>query len=93
MDRIEALKETERLITQSRNLDYGDAIEEMAVLAQMWSAYLSHILKEPIKPYQTFDMMALLKLERNRQKPKVDNCLDLMGYGALVAEEITKNEK
>lgn len=70
------LDEAKQLVTGDRNDDYGPPSDDMARTAKLWSAYLEH----PIKPSDVPAMMILLKMSRQRHRPKRDNWVDAAGY-------------
>jgi hypothetical protein len=87
--RIEVLEEAKGLITGDREEDYGDPGSNFRCIADMWSAYLDHV----IAPHDVAAMMILLKLSRVQTSPgKRDSWVDLAGYAALGAEVAPSNK-
>ena len=84
--RDQVIDEAKRLISGDRRDQYGD--DTFKTLAVMWSAYLS----ADIKSHQVAEMLALLKIARNRHKPKLDSYIDGIGYLAFAAEEAFGND-
>lgn len=76
-------QEAQRLVRGDRRKDYGDVGDSFGRIANLWSIYLG-------KPGLIHDrdvamMMVLLKVSRDKGKPKRDNLVDIAGY-ALCAE-------
>ena len=84
--RDQVTDEAKRLIGGDRRNQYGD--DTFQTLAVMWSAYMG----AEIKAHQVAEMLALLKIARNRHKPKLDSYIDGIGYLALAAEEAFGND-
>jgi len=84
--RDQVIDEAKRLIGGDRRDQYGD--DTFQTLAVMWSAYLA----AEIKAHQVAEMLALLKIARNRHKPKLDSYIDGIGYMALAAEQAFGND-
>ena len=80
------LEEAGKLINGDRRQQYGD--DTFKAMAVMLSGYLG--IK--IEPYQAAEIMVLVKLSRNRHKPKLDSFVDGAGYLALAAEEAFGND-
>ena len=84
--RDQVIEQAQHLIGGDRREQYGD--DTFRTLAVMWSAYLGI----EIKSHQTAEMLALLKIARNRHRPKLDSYIDGIGYLALAAEEAFGND-
>lgn len=84
--RDQVIEEAQRLIGGDRRDQYGD--DTFQTVAVMWSAYLG----VEVKPHQVAEMLAILKIARNRHKPKLDSFIDGIGYLALAAEEAFGND-
>jgi len=84
--RNQVIDEAKRLINGDRADQYGESSFE--ALAGMWSIYLGH----KITPAQSAEMLAILKIVRNRHQPKLDSFIDGIGYLALAAEEAFGND-
>ena len=82
MKRSDVLYTADSLINGDRAKDYGEASENFAVIAQMWSAYLG----VGVDPRDVAQMMALLKIARLRNGPHDDSSCDGCGYLALASE-------
>jgi hypothetical protein len=84
--RNEVINAAKKLINGDRKKQYGES--SFRSLAAMWSIYLGH----EITPAQSAEMLAILKIARNINKPKLDSFVDGIGYLALAAEEAFGNE-
>ena len=69
-----------------RETDYGTPLSNFSQTADMWNAYLSRKGDQPISAADVCAMMALLKIARLSHKADWDGALDLVGYGACLAE-------
>ena len=84
MNRKEILRKAESLVNGPRAKQYGDAHENHARIAQMWSV----LLDKPVTIQQVYQCMVAVKLARLIVTPDhEDSWLDICGYGALGAEE------
>tara|TARA_R100000426_G_scaffold40611_1_gene31444 strand:+ start:124 stop:387 length:264 start_codon:yes stop_codon:yes gene_type:complete len=84
MNRKEVLRKTESLINGPRAKEYGDAHENHARIAQMWSV----LLDKPVTIQQVYQCMVAVKLARLVVTPDhEDSWVDICGYGALGGEE------
>jgi hypothetical protein len=82
-DRELLLNEAKQLIMGDRNQDYGDPKDNFAVIANMWSLYLNHM----VHPHDVAAMMIIVKLSRVQTSPgKWDSWVDMAGYAALGGE-------
>lgn len=93
MTRDTVLKTAERVICKDRNQIYGGPEKSFSKIAEFWSAYLSH----EITAQDVALMMVLFKVARICTGiPKLDNCIDMVGYaacaGELMPEETHKEE-
>jgi hypothetical protein len=79
-DRTSVLVEAEGLVHGDRNAAYGPPIEDFARTAGMVSAMLAHKLKAPLTPEEVGMFMVCVKLSRQVNSPKRDNCVDGAGY-------------
>jgi len=87
MKREEVLAAAQALITRDRAESYGDAQENFARIAAIWTA----ILDTYIRPEQVALMRAGLKIARlAHDSSSSDGWLDGVGYLALGAEMATK---
>lgn len=84
MNRKEVLRKTESLVNGPRAKEYGDAHENHARIAQMWSV----LLDKPVTIQQVYQCMVAVKLARLVVTPDhEDSWVDICGYGALGGEE------
>ena len=84
MNRKEVLRKTESLVNGPRAKEYGDAHENHARIAQMWSV----LLDKPVTIQQVYQCMVAVKLARLVVTPDhEDSWIDICGYGALGGED------
>ena len=84
MNRKEILRKAESLVNGPRAKQYGDAHENHARIAQMWSV----LLDKPVTIQQVYQCMVAVKLARLVVTPDhEDSWIDICGYGALGGEE------
>ena len=76
MGKESILAEAERLVTSSRNDDYGHPADDLGRAAKIWSA----ILGIEVTAKQVALCMVGVKLSREINKPKRDNLVDGAGY-------------
>ncbi|MDA1338071.1 MAG: DUF6378 domain-containing protein [bacterium] len=82
-DRSQLLQDADELINGDRHQNYGDALDNFARIATLWSSYLGH----DIKSHDVGVMMALLKISRiSYDKTLKDSFVDALGYIALAGE-------
>lgn len=82
------LKEAEEIINGPRRESYGSADKSFQLIADLWSSYLDF----PITKRDVANLMILLKVARDQNRPKHDNQLDIIGYAAL-ADGFEKEEQ
>lgn len=75
-----------RAIIQDRGMDYGHPTDNMSRTASLWSAYL----EVPIRPDQVAMCLALVKIARSMETPKVDNFIDGAAYFAIAGQLATE---
>jgi len=84
MKRNDVLKKAKTIINGARAKEYGDAYENHARIAQMWSV----LLDKPVTVQQVYQCMVAVKLARLVVTPRhEDSWVDICGYGALGGEE------
>lgn len=84
MNRKEILNKAESLVNGPRAKEYGDAHDNHARIAQMWSV----LLDKPVTIQQVYQCMVAVKLARLVVTPDhEDSWIDICGYGALGGEE------
>ena len=70
----------------ARGVSYGHPISQHKRIAELWSAYLGY----PIQPNEVAICMALVKISRQAEDPRIDdNYTDALGYIAI-AKTITE---
>lgn len=84
-------EEALKIINGERQNVYGDPEDNFAVIARLWTAYLStedgSVTRDiRIEPADVAYMMVLLKLAREITGRKKDNAVDLLGYAMLAAD-------
>lgn len=73
------LQEVKQLVCKDRNITHGDAEDNFAVIARMWTAYLGF----PVDSLDVSAMMCLFKVSRLKaNKKNMENWHDLAGYAA-----------
>ena len=83
MNRKEVLRKTESLVNGPRAKEYGDAHENHARIAQMWSV----LLDKPVTIQQVYQCMVAVKLARLVVTPNhEDSWIDICGYAGLGGE-------
>jgi hypothetical protein len=75
-----------RAIIQDRGMDYGHPTDNMSRTASLWSAYL----EVPIRADQVAMCLALVKIARSMETPKVDNFIDGAAYFAIAGQLATE---
>ena len=89
MDRAEILEKAKQCVCKGREQDYGSPENNFQVIANMWKAYLSEQLDNPIllNGKDVAAMLALVKIARIASgHAKDDNWIDLAGYAACGGE-------
>lgn len=74
------LQEAERLVGGERNRAYGHPADDLARIAQLWTAFLGERLSSPLTARDVAMAMVLLKVAREAHAPKRDNLVDIAGY-------------
>jgi hypothetical protein len=88
MNRTDALAQADALINGPRAEDYGSFQDQMYSISSMMKG-----LDVEITPKQCALFMCCLKLKRLTTSPDIDSVLDLLGYGALIAEHFYAKEE
>lgn len=86
--RTKTLRKAESLITGDRNRTYGDPTDNFRDIAEVWTTYLKHKLRdgETISSGDTAWMMIGLKMVRAKAQPSMDNWVDAAGYAGCGSE-------
>ena len=86
MTRADILSKASEIVTKDRQDQYGNAENNFALIAQLWSA----LLGIEITPHDVGLMMIQLKVARAKTGvSKDDSYIDICGYGALAGEIAT----
>tara|TARA_E500000318_G_C3538660_1_gene203707 strand:+ start:277 stop:531 length:255 start_codon:yes stop_codon:yes gene_type:complete len=84
MKRAEVLSKAESLVNGPRAKEYGDAHENHARIAKMWSV----LLNTDVSVEQVYQCMIAVKLARLTVTPEhEDSWIDICGYAALGGED------
>lgn len=78
-----------RAIIQDRGASYGHPHDNMSRTASLWAAYL----EVPIHPHQVAMCLALVKVARSMETPKVDNFIDGAAYFAIAGQLATEENE
>jgi hypothetical protein len=90
--RERVLKEALNCVNGEREKQYGSPEDNFSRIADLWSVYLTSLFEDEkivvdIDPIDVAKMMILFKIARsNGDKDKLDNYVDMIGYGACAAE-------
>jgi len=74
---------------QDRGMDYGHPTDNMSRTARLWSAFL----EVPLTDYQVASCLALVKLARSMESPKVDTYIDAAAYMAIAGQLHTEENE
>lgn len=74
------LQEAESLVDGARQDSYGDPSRNIKDIANLWSVWLDR----KVTPKDVCIMMALLKISREKEKPKRDTLVDTCGYMYII---------
>ena len=84
MKRAEVLSKAESLVNGPRAKEYGDAHENHARIAKMWSV----LLDTEVSVEQVYQCMIAVKLARLTVTPEhEDSWIDICGYAAVGGED------
>ena len=96
--RQKVLEEALKCVNGEREKQYGNPEDNFRRIADLWSTYLTSLFEDEkivvdIDPIDVAKMMILFKIARsNGDKDKLDNYVDILGYGACAAEIFEKSE-
>ena len=97
--REKVLKEALNCVNGEREKQYGSPEDNFRRIADLWSVYLTSLFEDEkivvdIDPIDVAKMMVLFKIARsNGDEDKLDNYIDILGYGACAAEIFESSEK
>lgn len=97
--RERVLKEALNCVNGEREKQYGSPEDNFSRIADLWSVYLTSLFEDEkivvdIDPIDVAKMMILFKIARsNGDKDKLDNYVDILGYGACAAEIFENGNK
>jgi len=81
MTRQELLQAAQEAVTRGE-ASHASPELSLKVIADYWSTYLGFT----VTAQDVGNMMILLKMARQRQRPNVDNYVDMAGYAAITVE-------
>jgi len=92
MNRIEILEAATNCITRDRAATHGNAEDNFAQIAAVWTWWLNERLNAPIDAYDVAQMMSLFKKARAKgNKHHLDNFVDDASYSVLAGEIANKS--
>jgi len=97
--REKVLKEALKCVNGEREKQYGSPEDNFRRIADLWSTYLTSLFEDEkivvdIDPIDVAKMMILFKIaQSNGDKDKLDNYVDILGYGACAAEIFENSEQ
>lgn len=87
MNRQEILDASRDCITRDRAATHGDAEDNFAQIAAVWTWWLNERLSAPVTAYDVAQMMSLFKKARAKaNKQHIDNFVDDASYSVLAGE-------
>jgi hypothetical protein len=87
MNRQEILDASRDCITRDRAATHGDAEDNFAQIAAVWTWWLNERLSAPVTAYDVAQMMSLFKKARAKaNRHHADNFVDDVGYSAIAGE-------
>jgi len=91
--RVEMLLETIELVSQNRNIDYGEPVQNMARTAEILAAYMGDRTGRSLEAQDVAVFGIILKLGRLAENPlHKDSVLDIAGYASILFECIEKEK-
>ena len=91
--RVEMLREVELLVSQNRNIDYGEPVQNMARTAEILAAYMGDRTGRSLEAQDVAVIGIILKLGRLAENPlHKDSVLDIAGYASILFECIEKEK-
>ena len=94
--REKVLKEALNCVNGEREKQYGNPEDNFQRIAEFWGLYLTQVFDDgfvvELEPKDVAVMMVLFKIARsNGDQDKLDNYVDIIGYGACAAEILEKD--
>jgi hypothetical protein len=87
MLRTEILEAASECITRDRAATHGNAEDNFAQIAAVWTWWLNERLSAPIDAYDVAQMMSLFKKARAKgNRTHMDSVTDDVGYTAIAGE-------
>ena len=84
---VDITSKAAELVGGDRNRVHGDKMENLGRTAAMWSAQMSHKLKEPLTALDAANMMETLKIARRYSGThNIDDYVDGAGYAGVAGE-------
>lgn len=84
------LERAAQLTEGERNVEYGDPVQGMNHIAELWCAYMAMRpagATAPLDGYDVAMMLGLMKVARAARRPKgQDSLVDLAGYAGIAGE-------
>ena len=91
--RQDMLRTVERLVSNNRNLDYGEPVQNMARTAEMLAAYLGKRTGRELEATDVAAFGIILKLGRLAENPThKDSWQDVAGYASIGFECVEKEK-
>ena len=91
--RVDMLRTVERLVSNNRNLDYGEPVENMERTAEMLAAYLGKRTGRELESTDVAAFGIILKLGRLAENPThSDSWMDVAGYASIGFECVEKEK-
>ena len=85
------LREAEKIINGERQDMYGSPEDSFQFIADLWNSYIHNNCYDSetgaylgIEPSDVVQLMILLKIARQANKPKRDNIVDIAGYAGIL---------
>ena len=90
-ERLEMLRQAEKIVGQQRNLEYGEPVQNMKRTANMLQAYFGDRIETAIKPEDVAAIGVIIKLCRRAHNPDhLDSWVDIAGYSSIGYEAVKK---
>ncbi len=84
----DTLDRARRIITGVRQENYGAPGENLAIIAEMWSSYLTARIRKPVEldGRDVCNLMSILKISRDAFVRIEDNPTDVCGYQSIAGD-------